>query len=162
MYVTLPVFPSHFLSLNVYTSVRIYHHLFLMYMYMSWSVFLSLFFYDFFYVCVRLYRHWLYVYRYVCYSAYLSISLYICLCQCPGILSVICMYVKKRVQLSQCVVALWKIYVLILRVYVRLLIRSSVSVSGYFITRCRCICTSFDPSLLVFSSEYFSHCSARL
>ena len=58
------------------------------------------------YVCVRLYRHWLYLYRYVCYSAYLSISLYVCLCQCPGILSVICMYVKKRVQLSQCVVAL--------------------------------------------------------
>ena len=49
----------------------------------------------------------------------------------------------------------------ILRVYVRLLIRTSVSLSGYFITR-RCICTSLDPSLSVFSSEYFSHCSARL
>ena len=42
----LPVFPSHFLSFSVYISVRIYHHSFLMYMYVSWSVFLSLFFYD--------------------------------------------------------------------------------------------------------------------
>ena len=42
----LPVFPAHFLSFNVYTSVRIYHHSFLMYMFVSWSVFLSLFLYD--------------------------------------------------------------------------------------------------------------------
>ena len=58
------------------------------------------------YVCVRLYRHWLYVYRYVCYSAYLSISLYVCLCQCPGILLVIWLYVNKQVRLSQCIIAL--------------------------------------------------------
>ena len=57
------------------------------------------------YVCVRLYCHWLYVYRYISYSAFLSISLYLCLSQCPVILSVICMYVNKRFHLSQCVTA---------------------------------------------------------
>ena len=34
---------SHCLSLNVYTSVRMYDRSFLVYMYVSWSVFLSLF-----------------------------------------------------------------------------------------------------------------------
>ena len=54
----------------------------------------------------------------------LSFSLY--LSQCPGILSVICMYVNQRDQLAaQRVIALKKNHVsfLSLRVYVRLLIR---------------------------------------
>ena len=94
-----------FLCLNVYSSVRIYYHSFLVYMYVSWSVFLSLFS-VIVYICVRLYCHWLYGYRYVSYSASLSICLSLCLSECPGILSIICMYVSKRVEVAQCVEAL--------------------------------------------------------
>ena len=96
---------SHILSLNVYSSVRIYHHSFLVRMYVYWSVFLSLFFLWFLCLCSAILSQ-LYVYRYISYSAFLSISLYLCLSQCPGILSVIFMYVNKRVQLAQCLLTL--------------------------------------------------------
>ena len=58
------------------------------------------------YICVRLYCHWLYGYRYVSYSAFLSICLSLCLSECLGILSIICMYVSKRVEVAQCVEAI--------------------------------------------------------
>ena len=40
------------------------------------------------------------------------LSLCTCLSQCPGVLSVISMYVNKRVQLAHCVTALQKIYMI--------------------------------------------------
>ena len=102
---TLPVFLSHFLS--VYTSDRIYYHSVLVYKYVSWSVFLSLIFYDC--LCVYLAIFLVTDSTYIGTSLiprFRRISLYLCLSQCPGILSVICMCVNKRVQLSQCVITL--------------------------------------------------------
>ena len=122
------------------------------------------------YICVRLYCHWLYVYRYVSYSTFLSISLSLCLSQCQGILLIKCMYVSKCIQVAQCVIALWKMYVLlfILRVYVRLLIRISLSlwlwmsvpVSGSVITDYMCIYVSWSCLFFSFSLEICS--SVRL
>ena len=80
------------------------------------------------YVCVRLYRHWLYVYRYVSYSAYVSIPLSLSV---SGYI-IGNLYVCEQTSSARSVcIALWKIYVLllILRVYVRVLIRTSVSLS---------------------------------
>ena len=57
------------------------------------------------YVCVRLYCHWLYRIL-VRLLFHVFVSLYLCLSQCPGVLSVICMYVNKRIQLAQCLIAL--------------------------------------------------------
>ena len=78
------------------------------------------------YVCIRLYCHWQYVYRYVSYSAFSSISLYLCLSQCPGIASVICMYVNKRIQLGQCVRTLSKMCVCITIIINTACIRTSL------------------------------------
>ena len=65
------------------------------------------------FIRARLFWDWLYVYRYVCWSSFLSFSLSVsayisvCLSQCPNILSIICMYVSKRVQLAQRVIELY-------------------------------------------------------
>ena len=65
------------------------------------------------FIRARLYWDWLYVYRYVSWSSLLSFSLsvsaYISLCpsQCPSMLSEICMYVSKRVELAQRVIELY-------------------------------------------------------
>ena len=78
---------SLFLSLNVYNSVSLYYHSFLVYMYVSWFVFLYSVFSDCLYLCsaggggggdvsihVWLYCHWFYVQKYVSWSAFLSVS----------------------------------------------------------------------------------------
>ena len=79
-----PCFSLSFLSLNVYSSVRIYFHSL-----DSWCIFTSLdpclclSFSLIVYICARPYCHWLYVYRYVSYST-ICLSLFPSLSQCPG------------------------------------------------------------------------------
>ena len=77
----------------------------------------------------------------------------LCLCQCPSILSVICMYVSKRVQLTQWATALWKIEFWFFNFacirtsldfcfFLSLFVWMSVPVSSYIMTHCMCICFS--------------------
>ena len=94
------------LFLNVYASVRIYYHSVLVFIFVCWSVCLSLFFLWLFMSVFGYIVTDCMLYRYISYSAFLSISLCLWLSQCPGILSVICMYVNNPVQLAQCVVVL--------------------------------------------------------
>ena len=107
---------------------------------------------------VRLYCHWLYVYSYVSWSAFVSV--FLCLSQCPRILSVILrvylchlIHVFLSLFVSECVYQCPAILSFILGVYVRLLIRVShslflwifPSVSDYIVIDCTCIGRSLDP-----------------
>ena len=107
---------------------------------------------------VRLYCHWLYVYSYVSWSAFFSV--FLCLSQCPRILSLILrvylchlIHVFLSLFVSECVYQCPAILSFILGVYVRLLIRVShslflwmfPSVLGYIVIDCTCIGRSLDP-----------------
>ena len=94
------------------------------------------------------------MYRYISQSAFLSLSFSLYLSQCPGILSVICMYLNKRDQLAaQRVVALKKNHFFLFKFacirttldwyfFLSLSRWMSVPVFGYILTHCMSIYVS--------------------
>ena len=88
--------------------------------------------------------HWLYVHRYVSWSAFLSLFLSISVS--PYIFgNCTCIRTSLGSYFFLCL-CLWMCTV----------------VSGYFITHCRFICTSWSVFVCLFLSEFFSACSAML
>ena len=125
-------------------------------MYVSWSVFVSLFLSEYLSQCSAM------VYRYVFWSASLCVSLSLSLSQCPGLIAVICVYVNKRDQLAQRVIAVYKIQFFVfsfacirtsldLCFFLPLSYWISVPVFGYILTHCMSIHVSGSCLFLSFS-----------